>query len=94
MEVEYGTEVLDSQGKILGTINHIIRDTWTGDIRKFSVQHWQSDAVLLLSPQDVTETTESRIILKKEIDWTPDNYVNLTPQDSDNGGSSNEDNQA
>ena len=38
MQIEYGAEVVDKSGKVLGTINYIIRDTWTGEIRKFMIR--------------------------------------------------------
>jgi sporulation protein YlmC with PRC-barrel domain len=37
IEIEYGASVIDKNGKLLGTVNRVLRDTWTGDIRKFDV---------------------------------------------------------
>ena len=61
MQIEYGAEVVDKSGKVLGTIDHIIRDTWTGEIRKFMIRKKLSDKDLMFSPQDVLEATKSRI---------------------------------
>ena len=61
MEIEYGAEVVDKSGKVLGTIDHIIRDTWTGDIRKFMIRNKLPDKDLMFSPQDVLEATKSKI---------------------------------
>jgi len=61
MEIEYGSEVVDKSGKVLGTIDHIIRDTWTGEIRKFMIRKKLPDKDLMFSPQDVLEATKSRI---------------------------------
>ena len=61
MQIEYGAEVVDKSGKVLGTINYIIRDTWTGEIRKFMICKKLPDKDLMFSPQDVLEATKSKI---------------------------------
>lgn len=61
MEIEYGAEVVDKSGKMLGTIDYIIRDTWTGEIRKFMIRKKLPDEDLIFSPQDVLEATKSKI---------------------------------
>ena len=61
MQIEYGSEVVDKSGKVLGTINYIIRDTWTSEIRKFMIRKKLSDKDLMFSPQDVLEATKSKI---------------------------------
>ena len=37
MDIEYGAEVIDKNGKKLGTVDRVIRDTYTTEIKKFSV---------------------------------------------------------
>jgi sporulation protein YlmC with PRC-barrel domain len=37
MEIEYGAEVIDKSGRRLGTVDRVIRDTYTTEIRKFTV---------------------------------------------------------
>jgi sporulation protein YlmC with PRC-barrel domain len=61
MQIEYGTEVIDKNDKVLGTVDHLIRDSWTGEIRKFMVRQKAPDKDLLFSPQDVLEVTKSKI---------------------------------
>lgn len=61
MEIEYGSEVIDKNDKVLGKVDHVIRDSWTGEIRKFMVRQKAPDKDLLFSPQDVLEATESKI---------------------------------
>jgi sporulation protein YlmC with PRC-barrel domain len=61
MQIEYGAEVVDKSGKVLGTINYIIRDTWTGEIRKLMIRKKLPDKDLMFSPQDVLEATKSKI---------------------------------
>ena len=63
MEIEYGAEVIDKDGKVLGTIDYIVRDTYTGEIRKFKVRTELVDTPLLFSPEDVSEVTATRIKL-------------------------------
>jgi sporulation protein YlmC with PRC-barrel domain len=61
MEIECGTEVIDRDGKALGTVDYVIRNTWTGEISKFMVRREPPNRELLFSPQDVLETAKSQI---------------------------------
>jgi sporulation protein YlmC with PRC-barrel domain len=61
MQIEYGTEVIDRNGKVLGTVNHLVHNTWTGEIRKFVVRRKAPDRDLFLSTEDVLEVTNTRI---------------------------------
>jgi len=63
MEIEYGAEVVDRDGNLLGKVNYLVRNTWTGEISKFMVQREASGRPLFFSPQDVLQVTESRIVL-------------------------------
>lgn len=64
MEIAYGAEVVDKDGKALGTVDYIVRDTYTGEIRKFKVRTELVDTPLLFSPEDVSESTAHQIKLK------------------------------
>ncbi|MFQ6121470.1 MAG: hypothetical protein ACE5LA_00190 [Dehalococcoidales bacterium] len=64
MELEIGAEVKDKNGKTLGRVDHLARDTWTGEIRKFVVRREAPDNDLFLSPGDVLEVTKSKVKLK------------------------------
>ena len=68
MEIDYGAEVIDKNGKKLGTINKVIRDSWTGEISKFQVSTIKGDADLFISPEDVAEATGKEVKLKIAID--------------------------
>jgi len=61
MEVEYGTEVIDKKGKVLGTVDYVIRNTETGEVSKFMVHRELPERELFFSPQDVLEATKSKI---------------------------------
>ena len=63
MEIEYGAKVVDRNGKVLGTVDHLARNTWTGEISKFMVRRDVPGGDLFLSPQDVLEATKSTVKL-------------------------------
>lgn len=67
MEIEYGAEVVDSNGKKLGKVDYVVRDSYTGDIRKFKVDTSLAEADLFFSPEDVSEATVNTIILKNPV---------------------------
>ena len=66
MEIEYGAEVTDRSGKVLGTVDHLVRNAWTGEISKFMV--CRKDRDLLFSTEDVLEATKSKIKLSVSFD--------------------------
>ena len=68
MQIDYGAEVKDKNGKKLGTVNKVIRDSWTGEVSKFQVSNEQSDIDLFISPEDVAEATVNEVKLKIAID--------------------------
>jgi sporulation protein YlmC with PRC-barrel domain len=68
MEIEYGAEVIDKDGKALGTIDYIIRDTYTGDIKKFKVSTDLVETDLFYSPEDVLKSSASQLRLKIAFD--------------------------
>jgi sporulation protein YlmC with PRC-barrel domain len=68
MEIEYGAEVVDRDGKVLGTVDHLMRNTWTGEMSKFMIRRKAPDSDLLFSVEDVLEATESKIRLKISFD--------------------------
>ena len=61
MQIEYGAEVIDKNGKVLGTVDHIVRNTWTSELSKFMVRRQAPGRDLFLSPEDVLEVTKSKI---------------------------------
>jgi sporulation protein YlmC with PRC-barrel domain len=64
MEIEYGSEVMDTNGKVRGFVDYVIPDTYTGDIRKFRVRMTTTNKLLLFTSEDVLEATAARIKLK------------------------------
>ena len=64
MELEFGAKVIDKKGKVLGTVDHLVRNTWTGEIRKFVVRRKPPDDDLFLSIADVAEVAKSTVKLR------------------------------
>ena len=64
MEIQYGNKVIDRNGKVLGTVDHLVRNTWTGETSKFVVRREPPDEDLFLSPEDIAEITKTAIKLK------------------------------
>ncbi|MBI2860134.1 MAG: hypothetical protein HYX91_01345 [Chloroflexi bacterium] len=67
MEIEYGAQVVDRDGKVLGTVDYIMRDTWSGGISKFKVSTDLVETDLFYTPDDVSEATPARIKLKTAV---------------------------
>ena len=64
MELEYGAKVIDKNGEVLGRVDHIARDTWSGEIRKLLVRRKAPAQDLFFSPEDVAEATKDKIKLR------------------------------
>jgi sporulation protein YlmC with PRC-barrel domain len=60
---QFGAEVVDKNGRSLGKIDYIIRDSWSGDIKKYIIYRQRPDEDISFSPDDISETTESNIKL-------------------------------
>ncbi len=65
MEIGIGAEVRDREGQVLGKVDHLARDTWTGEIRKFIVRRPAPAKDLFLVPEDVLTVAEGTITLKE-----------------------------
>ena len=68
MVIEYGVSVEDKNGNVLGTVDHIIRDTWTGEQRKFVVRREDPQVDLYFSPEQVTEATSDKVKLNLSLE--------------------------
>jgi sporulation protein YlmC with PRC-barrel domain len=64
MKVEYGAKVIDRNGKVLGTVDHLMRNTWTGEITKFAVRRKAPDEDLFFATKDMLEATKTKVKLK------------------------------
>lgn len=63
MKIAYGTEVEDKFGNYVGQVNHVIRDSWTGGVRKFGIWHPHYEKDVLVSPEDIAEMKQGKIVL-------------------------------
>jgi sporulation protein YlmC with PRC-barrel domain len=63
MEIEYGATVKDKNGKVLGTVNNVIRDSWTGEISKFQVTTDPTEVGFFIPPQNIDKATPKEIRL-------------------------------
>ena len=63
MEIEYGATVVDEKGSTLGTVGRIIRDSWTGEVKKFVVRREAPDNDLFIAPEQVAETAKGTVKL-------------------------------
>ena len=68
MELEYGAKVVDQKGEVLGTVDHLVRDTWTGEMSKFVVRREPPEQDLFLSTQDVLEVKRGTVKLKVSLE--------------------------
>ena len=68
MEIEYGAEVVDKNGKRVGTVDHLMHNTWTGEISKFLVRRKALDKDVVISTQDLLEVTKTKVRLNISID--------------------------
>jgi sporulation protein YlmC with PRC-barrel domain len=68
MEIKPGVQVIDKNGKVLGSVTHLARDGWSGEVKKFIVNRKPPDKDLFLTPEDVLEATDASIKLKIALD--------------------------
>ena len=61
MDIDYGAKVIDRDGEVLGTVDYVIRNSWTGEISKFRVRRDPSGSELMLSPEEILESAETKI---------------------------------
>jgi sporulation protein YlmC with PRC-barrel domain len=61
VEIKYGAEVVDRHGRLLGTVEHLMHNTLTGEVSKFAVCRKAPLRDIFLSPQDVLEVEKSKI---------------------------------
>lgn len=64
MGIQYGAEVIDKNGELLGTVDYPIADTLTGEITKFKVATQKTEEDLFFSSQDVLEATPAQVKLR------------------------------
>jgi sporulation protein YlmC with PRC-barrel domain len=68
MAIEFGAEVVDKNGKFLGTVEYLIRNSWTGEISKFMVSGEALETDLFFTPEDIVKATGQKIHLAISLD--------------------------
>jgi len=68
MEIKAGVQVIDKNGKVVGSVTHLARDGWSGEVKKFIVNRKPPDKDLFFTPEDVLEATDTVIKLKITVD--------------------------
>jgi plastocyanin len=53
MDIKYGDTVVDKNNKLIGKINKVILDTWSGEPRKYSVRLEGKIDMVFFSPEQV-----------------------------------------
>ncbi|MFU8796640.1 MAG: hypothetical protein ACNA7X_05030 [Dehalococcoidia bacterium] len=61
MDIKPGVPVFDKNGKELGSVTHLARDGWSGEVKKFIITTPDKD--LFFSVDDVAEATDTVIRL-------------------------------
>jgi len=73
MEIKAGVQVIDKNGKVVGSVNYLARDGWSGEVKKFIVNRKPPDKDLFFTPEDVLEATDASIKLKIALDESSGN---------------------
>ncbi len=68
MDIKPGVPVVDKNGKELGSVTHLARDGWDGQVKKFIINRTPPEKDLIFAPQDVLEATDTVIKLKVSSD--------------------------
>ena len=63
MDIEYGMLVVDKNNKSIGTVDHIVMDSWSGEPRKFVVRLEDDISAVYFAPQQVAEVTKGKVKL-------------------------------
>jgi sporulation protein YlmC with PRC-barrel domain len=68
MDIEYGVLVVDKNGKSLGTVDHIVMDSWSGEPRKFIVRLEDEVSAVYFSPEHIAEATKKKVKLNISVE--------------------------
>ncbi|MFW6118676.1 MAG: hypothetical protein ACOC6R_04200 [Chloroflexota bacterium] len=73
MEIKPGVQVIDKNGKVVGSVTHLARDGWSGEVKKFIINREPPEKDLFLTPEDVLEATDDSIKLRIALDESSGN---------------------
>ncbi len=63
MDIKYGAEVVDLRGRVVGTVDHLANDPWSGEVRSFIVRRRAPSTDLFVRQEHVEEVTDSQVKL-------------------------------
>lgn len=66
MHIKPGVLVVDKNGKELGSVTHLARDGWSGEVKKFIVT--TPDRDLFFATDDVDKATDTLITLNVAVE--------------------------
>jgi len=61
MEIQLGAQVFDNNGERFGEVVKVVRDIWSGEIKKFLVSDSTPSNAEIFSASQVLEASEERI---------------------------------
>jgi sporulation protein YlmC with PRC-barrel domain len=68
MDIKYGAEVVDSKGEVVGSVDHLANDPWSGEVKSFIIRRKSPATDLFIRPEHVEEATESQVKLNFTVD--------------------------
>lgn len=63
MGVEYGAEVFNKNEELIGKVDYIANDAWTGEPSDFKASSEKAKSDLLISTKNIIEATPNRVKL-------------------------------
>jgi hypothetical protein len=60
MDAELGSVVVDKEGEKLGTVDYVIRNSWTGEISKYIIYRKPPELDISFVPEDILEVKDSK----------------------------------
>ena len=63
MEIEYGTQVVDKNGKTVGKVDYVIMDGWSGEPRKYMVRREEEDDAVFFIPEQIDGVMKKKVKL-------------------------------
>lgn len=68
MEIKYGAVVIDRNGNVVGSVDRLMRNAWSGETTKFMVLRKTEESDLFLTPDDVIGATDTEVRLAIAVD--------------------------
>ena len=63
MDAEVGSLVVDKEGEKLGTVDYVIRNSWTGEISKYIIYRNPPETDISFTPKEIVEVNNNETIV-------------------------------